>query len=85
MHEVVKTSRPVRVDESDLIGLEEAARLSGRRVNVIAAMLDRGRLPWYQRMPLARGMAGERVVRLTSRAAVLALPAANPRSRSRLR
>ena len=76
MHEVIRVSRPIQVDESDVISLEEAARLSHRAVSVIGNMLDRGRLPWYQWRSLSNVVPGERSQRFTSRVAVLTLPKA---------
>jgi hypothetical protein len=59
------------VDESDLIPLSEAAKLSGRTIASIANMLNEGRLPWFEFPPLA---ATKRAQRFTSKAAVLELP-----------
>lgn len=73
MQEVVKTSRPIDVDEADVISLEEAARIRGCAMSVIGNMLDRGRLPWYQWRALDDAVEGERVQRFTSRMAVMAL------------
>ena len=45
---ILKSRLAVEVDVADLIPLAEADRLSGHSLSVIAAMLDRGRLPWYE-------------------------------------
>lgn len=71
MLEVVKTSRPIDLTESDVITLAEAARISGRSLPSIGVMLDRGSLPWYEYPANIPGKSG---ARYTSRAAVLALP-----------
>lgn len=81
MMEIIRVARPVEISESDVITLSEAARLSGRSIAVISGMLDRGTLPWY--VP-SSGLPG-RMPRFTSRAAVLALPAPDPRRRGRRR
>jgi len=67
---VLKSRQSVEVDSADLIPLAEAARLSGRSLSVIAAMLDRGRLPWYE---LPEEIPGRRGARYTSRKAVMRL------------
>lgn len=72
MLEYVKTPKVVELDEGDVITLADAARLSGRAIAVISAMLDRGSLPWYEYPPTIPGKAG---ARYTSRRAVTALGA----------
>lgn len=74
MFEVVRTSKKRQIDETDVISVEEAARISDRAITVITNMLDRGRLPWYQFRPIDALMEGERVQRFTSRSAVEKLP-----------
>lgn len=74
MYEMIRTSQRVELPEDDVITLEQAAQLSDRAITVIGAMLDRGRLPWYQWRPAGDAMRGERVQRFTSRKAILALP-----------
>lgn len=74
MLEVVRTSRPVSVDENDLVSLADAARLSGRSITAVAALMERGSIPWYQLRAPAAKVEGERVQRFTSRRAVEALP-----------
>jgi hypothetical protein len=74
MIEVIKTSREVDVDENDLIGVDEAAKLSNRSISAIAAMLERGTLPWYQLPKFGGRMERKRIQRFTSRKAVEALP-----------
>jgi hypothetical protein len=69
MVEVVKTTKDVDVDESDLVSLDEAARLSNRSISAIAAMLERGSLPWYQ-LPAFGNSERKRVQRFTSKRAV---------------
>jgi hypothetical protein len=71
MLEIYKATKPIDLDESDVIPLAEAARLSGRRLPSLAVMLDRGSLPWYEYPPHMPGKGGQRY---TSRKAVLALP-----------
>lgn len=80
MIQIVRTERQVEVDENDLIGVAEAARISGRTISTIIGMMESGTLPWYQ---LAFGNEQrKRVPKFTSRAAVLAL-AQRKRSRRR--
>lgn len=73
MQRIVKASEPVDVDEDDLITLEEAARLRSIPMSAIGNLLDRGRLPWYQRQAINEVVEGERVQRFTSREAVMKL------------
>jgi hypothetical protein len=42
---ILKSRQAVEVDAADQIPLTEEARLRGRSLSVIAAMLDRGRPP----------------------------------------
>lgn len=78
MIEIVRTTRPVKVDESDLISLKEAAELTGRKMSGIGNMLDRGALPWYE-LPAPPGLKPTRTQRYTSRAALSKLPAEKTR------
>ena len=71
MLEIYKATKPIDIDESDVITLAEAARLSNRRLPSVAVMLDRGTLPWYEYPANMPGKGGQRY---TSRKAVLALP-----------
>lgn len=72
MIQIVKSEKHVEVDESDLIGVAEASRLSNRTISTIVSMMDSGALPWYQ---LAFGNEQrKRVPKFTSRRAVEALP-----------
>ena len=72
MLEAVREMKPVELNESDVITLADASRISGRRIPVISAMLDRGSLPWYEYAPTFPGKSGQR---LTSRRAVLDMAA----------
>lgn len=72
MLEAVKEMRPVELNESDVITLADASRISGRRIPVISAMLDRGSLPWYEYGPAFPGKGGQR---FTSKRAVLDMAA----------
>ena len=74
MFEAKRVFQPIEVDESDLISLDEAAKVSKRTISVISNMLDRGRLPWYQLRPTEGVVIGERIQRFTSRTALAALP-----------
>lgn len=74
MQEVVRISRPIQIDESDLISIDEAAQMSKRAMSVISNMIDRGTLPWYQLRAVGDTVPGERVQRFTSRKSVMALP-----------
>jgi hypothetical protein len=70
--QIVKTERHIEVDENDLIGVAEAARLAGRTISTIVSMMESGTLPWYQ---LAFGNEQrKRVPKFTSRKAVEAIP-----------
>ena len=71
MLEFVRVPRPATLDENDVVTLADAARLSGRSMAVIGAMLDRGSLPWFEYAP---GIPGRSGARYTSRSAVEALP-----------
>ena len=66
-----RQQKTVDLDENDVVTLAEAARMSGRSIPVIAGMLDRGSLDWYEYPPQIPGKSGQR---FTSRRAVLALP-----------
>ena len=76
MLETVKTQKVVEINESDIVTLVEAARLTGRNMSSIGIMLDRGSLPWYEYPPDIPGKAGQRY---TSRAALAKLPAEKTR------
>ncbi len=72
MIQVIKTERQTDVDESDLIAVVEASRISGRTISTIIGMMESGSLPWYQ---LAFGNEQrKRVPKFTSRQAVESLP-----------
>ena len=73
MLEVIKTTQEVDIAESDVITIDEAARLSNRSIPAIAAMLERGSLPWYQ-LPAFGNTERRRIQRFTSKAAVSKLP-----------
>lgn len=73
MQEVVRVTRPIEIDEADVISLEEAARIRKCSMSVIGNYLDRGALPWLQWRALDEAVEGERVQRFTSRAAVMQL------------
>ena len=69
---ITKTEKHVNVDESDLIAVVEASRISGRTISTIISMMESGSLPWYQ---LAFGNEQrKRVPKFTSRKAVESLP-----------
>ena len=72
MIQVVRTEKHVDVDESDLIAVAEASRISERTISAIVGMMEAGSLPWYQ---LAFGNEQrKRVPKFTSRHAIEALP-----------
>jgi hypothetical protein len=70
MVEYVKTPKEVTLDESDVITLAEASRLSGRSLQALGMMLDRGSLPWYE---YPAGVPGRSGARFTSRKAAQGL------------
>lgn len=71
MIQIVRTEREVETDESDLIAVAEASRISGRTISAIVGMMEAGSLPWYQ---LAFGYEQrKRVPKFTSRKAVESL------------
>lgn len=74
MQQVTIVSKPAKVAENDLVSVSEAARISGRNIATIMGLMDRFVLPWYQLRAVGGEVAGERVQRFTSRAAVEALP-----------
>lgn len=76
MLRVKRTVEPAEVEESDLISLDEAARMSGRSISAIAAMMERGTLPWFQFLPPSD--EGKRIQRFTSRQAVQQLKRLKP-------
>jgi len=71
MLEIVRTAQNVEIDERELISIDEASKMSGRSISAIAAMLERGTLPWYQFLPPEN--EGKRIQRFTSRRAVAQL------------
>ena len=84
MLQIVKKTIEIDVDENDLITIDEAARETGRTITAIVAMMDRGRLPWYQMMPVG-SVQRKRIPKYTSRQAVFALPKEKSRSVSSTR
>lgn len=73
MIKIVRETIEVDVDESDLITIDEAARLSDRTIPTIAGMLDRGKLSWFE-LPAFGNETRKRIQRFTSKREVLALP-----------
>lgn len=69
MFEVVKTTQEIQIDERELVSIDEAAKISGRSISAIAAMLERGTLPWYQFLS-PDSSEGKRIQRFTSKKAV---------------
>lgn len=74
MFEITRAAKKVHVDESDVISISEAARISGRRIPEVADLINRFRLPWYQLRQPDSALESEDVQRFTSRKAVEALP-----------
>lgn len=73
MIKIVREAIEVDIDESDLITIDEAARISDRTIPTIAAMLDRGKLPWYE-LPAFGNEKRKRIQRYTSKREVLSIP-----------
>lgn len=84
LYVVQHCSEPFEPDDpEDVITIEHAVRISHRTHAQIGNLLDRGKLPWYQRSPYHELLPGEREHRFTSLRAVRALPPVQVRQRKR--
>jgi hypothetical protein len=70
LYQSVRKFESVEVADDDVISLLDAARLVGRRVQVISNMVSMGALPWYQESVSSK--LASKATRFTSRAEVLA-------------
>lgn len=70
MKQVIRTKIDVEVDETDLVGIDEAAKMSGRKLTTIVTLVNSGYLPWFE---LDFDKSAKRPKKYTSRKAVAAL------------